>query len=143
MLPSHPGSDTARVSNKFCLSIAVTVFLIFYSALLLHPGSTLLRDPDTYWHIRIGQWILENTKVPVVDFYSYTAAGQPWISAQWLAEILFALAFNVAQWRGVVILSVALSAAIIALLSSYLVRNLRFSVAIGWAALTEIALTAH
>jgi hypothetical protein len=132
-----------RPINKFYFSAAFSVFLFFYSALLLHPGFTLLRDPDTFWHIRTGQWILDNAKVPVADFYSYTAVGQPWISGQWLAEILFALAFNLAQWRGVVILGVISCAAINALLALYLVRNLRFSVAIGWTAITEIALTAH
>jgi hypothetical protein len=134
---------TIKPIDKFNISVAASVFCIFYSALLLHPGSTLLRDTDTLWHIRIGQWILENAKVPVVDFYSYTGYGHRWIAGQWLAEILLALAFNAAQWRGVVILGAATCAAIIALLCLYLIRNLRFSVAIGWAALTELALTAH
>jgi hypothetical protein len=129
--------------NKFYLGVAVTVFLIAYSVLLLLPGFVPLRDPDTFWHIRTGQWILDNAKVPVVDFYSYTAVGEPWISAQWLAEILFALAFKVAQWRGIVILTAASCAAITALLSLYLVRNLRFSVAIGWAAITILAFIPH
>jgi hypothetical protein len=133
----------AEPTNKFQVSVAITVFLISYSALLLYPGFTLLRDPDTFSHIRIGQWILDNARVPVVDFYSYTAVGQPWISVPWLAEILFALAFNAAQWRGVVLLGAASCAAIIALLSFYLVRNLRFSVAVGWTAITEVALTPH
>src|SRR5262245_34104023 len=89
--------------NRFYSSVGITVFLFWYAVLLSLPGSVTLRDPDTFWHIRTRQWILENAKVPVVDFYSYTMVGQPWISGQWLAEILFALAFKAAQWRGVVI----------------------------------------
>src|SRR5262249_4688484 len=118
-------------------------FLLFYSVLLLLPGFTLLREPDTFWQVRIGQWILDNAKVPVADFYSYTAAGKPWISGQWLSEILFGLAFKIAQWRGVVLLSAVSCSAVLALVSFYLVRNLRFSVAIGWVALTAVAVTPH
>src|SRR6266567_2158200 len=66
---------------------------------------TKLEDGKTLWHIRTGQWILNHAKVPIVDFYSYTAAGTRWISTEWLAEIFFALSFNIGEWRGVVILS--------------------------------------
>ena len=130
-------------TDKFYISTAVTVFLFWYSVLLLLPGFTLLREPDTFWQIRIGQWILENAKVPVADFYSYTAVGKRWISGQWLSEILLALAFKIAHWRGVVILSAVSCSAIIVLVFLYLVRNLRFSVAIGWMALTALAITPH
>jgi len=123
--------------------MAVVVFLFLYSVLLLLPGYAPLRDVDTFWHIRTGQWILDHAKVPVADFYSYTAVGEPWISAQWLAEILFALAFNIAQWRGVVILSAASFSIIILVECLYLLRNLRFSVAIGWTALTALVITPH
>ena len=53
---------------------------------------------------------------PVVDFYSYTAAGKRWIAGEWLSEIFLALAFKIGQWRGVVILSAITIAAIIATL---------------------------
>src|SRR5262249_25062532 len=116
-----------RPTTKFYIGTAVTAFLFSYFGLLLLPGFTLLREADTFWQIRIGQWILENAKVPSTDFYSYTAFGKRWISGQWLSEILFALAFNIAQWRGVVILSVISCSAITVLLWVYLARNLRFS----------------
>ena len=111
--------------------------------MIVLPGFSLLKDPDTLWHIRTGQWILDNAQFPVVDFYSYTAVGKRWIAGEWLSEILFALAFNVGEWRGVVILSAITIAAVIATLSFYLVRNLRFSVAIGWTMLTAFAISPH
>jgi hypothetical protein len=123
--------------------MAVTAFLFSYSILLLLPGFVPLSDVDTFWHIRIGQWIFDNARVPVVDFYSYTASGQRWIAGQWLAEILLALAFNAAQWRGVVIVSAAAFSAIISLEFIYLLRHFRISVAIGWTALTALAIIPH
>ena len=132
-----------RSTNNFSVSAAIAVFFLFYSVIIVLPGSSLLKDPDTLWHIRTGQWILDNAQFPVVDFYSYTAVGKRWIAGEWLSEIFFALAFNIGQWRGVVILSAITIAAIIATLSFYLLRNLRFSVAIGWTILTAFAISPH
>ena len=55
-------------------------------ALLLAVGSGLLNDPDTYWQIMLGQWMLDHHAVPRTDLYSFTMQGQPWISTQWLAR---------------------------------------------------------
>ena len=107
------------------------------------PGSALLQDGDTFWHIRTGQWILDHAQFPVVDFYSYTAAGRRWISGEWLSEILFALAYNGGSWRGVVLLTATVIAAIIGILCFYLLQKLRFSVAIGWTAVTAVAISTH
>ena len=83
--------------NRFFVSTAIAVFFLFYSVMIVLPGFSLLKDPDTLWHIRTGQWILDNAQFPVVDFYSYTAAGKRWIAGEWLSEILFALAFNIGR----------------------------------------------
>ena len=37
----------------------------------------LLTDSDTGWHIRAGEWILKNGRVPATDLFSFTKAGQP------------------------------------------------------------------
>src|SRR5450759_4062476 len=127
----------------FYLSRAITVFLMYYAGLLLLPGSSFLKDPDTFWHFRTGQWILDHVQFPTVDFFSYTASGKPWISTEWLSEIFFAVAFRFGGWRAVVVLAVISTAAIVGILVFYLVRYLRFSVAIGWAVLTTLAISPH
>ena len=53
-------------------------------------GNRLLIDPDTMWQITVGQWILDHRAVPETDVYSFTMRGQPWISTQWLAQVVFA-----------------------------------------------------
>jgi hypothetical protein len=63
-------------------------------------GDRLLIDPDTRWQITVGQWILDHRAVPVTDVYSFTMRGQPWISTQWLAQVMYALAYAVAGWAG-------------------------------------------
>ena len=41
--------------------------------------------------MRTGQYIVETRSVPRVDLYSYTVAGHPWVSQEWLTEVLMHL----------------------------------------------------
>jgi hypothetical protein len=47
-----------------------------------------IADPDFWWHLRTGQFILETGSIPQVDVFSYTKSGQPWVAHEWLSEVL-------------------------------------------------------
>lgn len=47
-------------------------------------------DPDLWWHITAGRWILAHHAIPHVDYWNMFGAGQPWRAYSWLVEILFA-----------------------------------------------------
>jgi hypothetical protein len=130
-------------SNRFPLSVAVTVFLCYYVRLLLLPGFSLLQDPDVFWHIRTGEWILDHAQFPTVDVFSYTAKGKPWVPTEWLSEVFLALVYRSGGWQALVILTAASGAAVVGIVCFYLLRHLRFSVAVGWSALTAIAVAPH
>jgi len=128
--------------NKVFAVTAFAVFLLFYCLILLR-APVLLQEPDTLWQIRTGQWTLDHARVPTVDFYSYTAAGKPWVSMQWLSQIIYALTFNSGGWRAMAVLAAASCAAIIGIVCFYLLRYLRLSVAIGCTVLTAAAIAPH
>ena len=75
------------------LSFALLVALAAFALAGFAPG--LLNDGDSYWHIRAGQWMIAHGAVLRADPFSTTAAGAPWHTQEWLAEILMAL-----SWRG-------------------------------------------
>ena len=50
----------------------------------------LLTDSDTGWHIRAGEWMLKNGRVPSADLFSFTKAGQAWFAWEWLSDVLMA-----------------------------------------------------
>jgi hypothetical protein len=133
-----PHSETGKIS----FSIALTVSLLYYSILFAFPNY-LLSDPDTFLHIRVGQWILDHAQFPTVDVFSYTAAGKPWIATEWLSEVFFSAAFKFGGWHAVALGATAACSALIGILCFYLVQRLRFSVAIGWTALTAAAVSPH
>jgi hypothetical protein len=78
---------------------------VFIYALFLLAGNRLLIDPDTMWQITVGQWIIDHRAVPTTDVYSFTMRGQPWISTQWLAQVLYAKAYALSGWGGPVVLA--------------------------------------
>jgi hypothetical protein len=45
-------------------------------------------DPDIWWHLRTGQWIVAHGHVPIEDPFSIFGAGKPWIAYSWLFEVL-------------------------------------------------------
>lgn len=93
-------------------------------ALLLLEGNRLLVDPDTFWQIAIGQWIVDHRAFPTVDFYTFTMAGQPWISTQWLAQVLYGQAERLFGWSGVVVLCAFFVALTFAILARFLQRRI-------------------
>jgi len=46
-------------------------------------------DPDLWWHLRTGEWILQTGHVPHNDPFSFTRAGSAWVSHEWLSEVIF------------------------------------------------------
>lgn len=93
-------------------------------ALFLVGGNRLLIDPDTLWQITVGQGILDQRAVPHTDIYSFTMRGQPWISTQWLAQVLYAVSYDIAGWSGPVVLAALAIAATFALFARQLHRGL-------------------
>lgn len=47
-----------------------------------------LREPDFWWMLRTGEWIVEHGAVMTSDVFSYTREGTSWINVKWLYEVL-------------------------------------------------------
>ncbi|MDE2182528.1 MAG: hypothetical protein KGJ78_05850 [Alphaproteobacteria bacterium] len=82
--------------------IALSAALAVFAVLLFAPA--VLHDGDTYTHIAAGRWMLDNRAVLRIDPFSYTFAGHPWLTHEWLAEVAMALTYIVAGWNGLVLL---------------------------------------
>ncbi|TMJ50423.1 MAG: hypothetical protein E6G85_18100 [Alphaproteobacteria bacterium] len=93
-------------------------------ALLLMLAPRLLNDPDSYSHIAIGRWIMAHGAVPASDPFSFSMHGAPWISFEWLSEVIYAAAYALSGWAGVAGLAAAAIALAVALLARFLLREL-------------------
>lgn len=95
---------TARIA----LAAAVGALVALASAIL--PAG----DPDVFWHLALGREVLSGGP-PRVEAYSWTAAGTPLLTDQWLGQALFALSYELAGWKGVVVLRALAGGAVVAL----------------------------
>lgn len=50
--------------------------------LRIHP------DPDTFWHLATGRWILKNLQIPYVDPFALNNP-RTWIDHEWLSQTIF------------------------------------------------------
>jgi hypothetical protein len=105
---------------------------------------TMLGDGDTGWHIRTGQWILANGRVPDKDIFSYTKAGETWYAWEWLWDTCFAWLYQHGGLATVVTVNIVLISLTFALLFRLVQRHCENPfVAIGVTFLACAASTLH
>jgi hypothetical protein len=83
------------------LVYAAIIFLVFLTSVMVHPNF-LLADGDTNWHLVVGERIVRDHAFPVVDQFSHTQAGAPWIAKEWLSQVFLYQAYSIGGWLGVV-----------------------------------------
>jgi hypothetical protein len=118
----HRAAPAARW-DRLVPSWPLIAGLLFF-ARLLASRLALLNDPDTYMQIAAGRWILAHGALPVHDPFSHSMPGAPWISVEWLAQIVLAAAYDAFGWGGVIVLAAACAAATLTLLTHFLLRRL-------------------
>src|ERR1041384_1202851 len=100
--------------------------------LILALSARLLADPDIYWHVTAGRWIVEHGTLPHVDPFSATFARAPWIAKEWLSQLVLAAAYHVAGWNGIAVLTAAAVAAALGALTFALLEKLDPIAALGF-----------
>ncbi len=98
-----------RILGLPTLAAAAFALLVY----LWMPKS--MADPDIWWHLRdvAVQWDAHSWLHH--DVLSATANGAPWINHEWLSEIPFYLGWTLAGPRGVLLVSMAVTEAVLLL----------------------------
>ena len=103
-----PSLDASRAKSS---SFVAAPLIFALGALALGAFSlAVLNDGDTWSHVATGNWIFDHRAVPRVDPFSLTFAGAPWVAHEWLAEVIFALAYRIAGWAAVMLVTGAAAA---------------------------------
>ncbi len=80
--PGGKRVSQGRANQAVLLLLAILGGLYFLLA--LHP----IWDVDVFWHIRAGQWMVENLSLPSTDIFSAVDPERTWVPFQWLYEVL-------------------------------------------------------
>ncbi|HEV1998466.1 MAG TPA: hypothetical protein VGR61_10100, partial [Candidatus Dormibacteraeota bacterium] len=68
-----------------------TVRRMFLGAVLLAvivPAFQPLADPDFFWHVKVGEWILGHHAIPLHDLFTATVANHPFVAHEWGSEVI-------------------------------------------------------
>jgi hypothetical protein len=113
-----------EVARRSTLKATPIVGVAAFVAGLLAFTPDIFNDPDTYWHLATGEWVLRHRAVPTTDPFSWSFVGHRWTAHEWLVDVFLALGYRAAGWSGVAILTSLAAGAVVALLGLYLRRTL-------------------
>ena len=65
----------------------IALCVLLYSLPLIALRQAVL-DPDIWWHLRTGQWIVEHGRVPATDPFSTFGHERAWVAYSWLFEVV-------------------------------------------------------
>jgi hypothetical protein len=108
-------------------------------------GPRLLNiDGDLGRHLTIGQYILDSHSIPTRDIFSHTMTDAPLTPHEWLAQVLYALAYRLGGLNGVVLLcALLISFAFTLCFRQTLARSNLVLVALAWTILVAAASSLH
>lgn len=103
--------------SRIVILVALCHLTIMIS-LFIHGGD------DTHWHIRVGEWIVNNLEIPRTGIFSQTKENAEWIAHEWLSEVIIYIIYNTLGWPGLVVLAIAATTASILIAMKYLLDHL-------------------
>lgn len=118
---------------------------LLLSVIYLLPAISILQpilfDPDVWWHLRTGKWIVDNGAPPATDPFSVYGEGKPWIAYSWLFDVwMYGLVYTFGE-QGIIFCTLAFSLLILMVLHKLLAERVRdFTVLCGVLALCSFAL---
>lgn len=131
------GRSQPFVPVPFAVVRASVILAAFFAASAASLAVTEpARDPDLFWHMASGAWMLEHGRLLDRDVFSFTRAGEPYSVGQWLGQIALAVAYRSAGWPGIELLR----ATLVGVATFFLARAvLRIQPHPAWAALPIVA----
>src|ERR1700730_15990021 len=66
--------------------LVVAAFVVILCVLVRRGG-----DPDIFWHLVTGQWMVDHHQIVSQDLFTFTVAGKQWIDPEYTTEIIVAL----------------------------------------------------
>ncbi|HTR27525.1 MAG TPA: hypothetical protein VMI10_26380 [Terriglobales bacterium] len=91
--------------------LALLIFITGVGSLCFITKLSVL-DPDVWWHLSVGNWIVQNRAFPHTGIFSRTAAARPWMAYSWGFEVLLSRAYDWFGFMGIALFGTALTLAV-------------------------------
>src|SRR5579872_7074712 len=106
-LPSGSGTPADNQCQRLSSRILVGGLFLWTFLSLCFP----LSDTDFWWHLKTGELMLQEGRIPQVDWYTFTDSDKPWIDLHWGFQLLITVLY---RWGGASLVILVKSAVITA-----------------------------
>src|SRR4051795_8453873 len=121
---------------------AWTIVSAFVFSIVIYLSSGPLDDPDVWWHVRLGRFILDTGHLPHHETWSYASLGHAWTPTAWLSDVLYGAVVDEWGYRSLIALKLTVCAAVAFMLLRLIRRTGASAPAVAIAfALTLLPLT--
>ena len=86
--------------------LPAVVAIAAFALAIVRPSA----DPDMFWHLASGRWMVEHRDILRIDEFSSTVAGREYSVGEWLGQVVLYASYALGGWSGVVLLRGALVA---------------------------------
>lgn len=114
-----PAMNDAKNEHAGCRRMLLLIVSLFAGVMALQK----VYDYDVWWHLRTGQWIVENRALPTGDPFSFATAEAPWTLAYWLSDPLYYLVAAAAGIEGLQLFSALIVAGAVLFLCLFLTEK--------------------
>ena len=105
----------SRVADGLRLTDRLTARTLLLGGVMIVILSLFIgpeQDPDFWWHLRIGRWMVDNGHLPTNDIFTFTVSNHVWTDHEYLTEVLMwytyrglgltalVVAFGLLTWAG-------------------------------------------
>ena len=82
------GAEQHRTRGLIGVLASSRRLLVFVFMAVIFAGSARpILDPDFWWHLRTGQYLIQTRHIPYTDIFSSTRFGSEWVTHEWLSEV--------------------------------------------------------
>ncbi len=118
-------SELLSVSHSVPVQVVALLLLFTMAAWYESAHLSAFADPNVWWHLSTGNWILQNHAVPHYGLFSQSSTF-PWTDSSWLFDVLLATAYKLIGLRALPVLLMAFKVAI-AVVTFVLARGSRLN----------------
>jgi len=75
----------SKVESPLWKSLSVFLLILVVVAL----NHTKMEENDTWWHVALGRWMVQNHQIYRTEIFSQIGLGHPFLAHEWLSEVVF------------------------------------------------------
>lgn len=116
-------------SQKVCMLLLIIALL----SIIILNFSKGISGNDFWWHVKIGEWIVENQEIPTTDIFSWYGVENriPWTAHEWLSDVIFFYVHLNFGDIGIFLFSIIAALTLLALMFSQCIKEIKNNILVA------------